>query len=178
MLVAPCIRTIGVAHWIQSPARIWKSVSPEAEKTSCPGAKEADVVQETHCLPLLFLSSLVPLYLPINVLIKIGKIDFSQKCSWSPKALWWNMKAFWPGVLLHFTSLTHNRVSFWWQEGITHGISGKGTFPLKNGFWKSHLFSIGLKKTIEWKGLSIWNPSLRSGALSEFSSISELLKRG
>lgn len=83
---------------------------------------------------------------------------------------------FWTGFPLRLTPLTYNRVPFWWQEVITHGISGKGTFPLKNGFWKTHLFSIGLKKTIDWKGLSIWNPGLRSGALTEFSSISVPLK--
>lgn len=38
-----------------------------------------------------------------------------------------------------------NGVLFWWQELITHGISGKIIFQFKYGFWKTRLFSIGLK---------------------------------
>lgn len=58
------------------------------------------------------------------------------------------LKDAWPGFLLHLSSLIHNRVPSWWQELITHGISGKKIFQLKNGFRKTQLFSIGLKKTM------------------------------
>lgn len=65
---------------------------------SCPG-------QETHCLPVLFLSPL----LPMNVFIKMrGKRCFCQKFPWFPKAVWRNAKMF--GQVSSFASFLWRKI--------------------------------------------------------------------